>query len=101
MTDAAQLAELRALRTEAWSLVRKDVEDLREGLAARPIGQRIKDRAVDEVGEAIDMARDVAAENKTVIGLTLAALAGWFMRGPIADVAQDIAGAVTDWLDRR
>ncbi|MCW1381806.1 hypothetical protein OLX02_03110 [Novosphingobium sp. KCTC 2891] len=99
--DAKALHEARALRTEAWALVRKDVETLRDGLSARPIGQRLKDRATDEVVEAIDTAKDVAAENKTVIGLTIAALAGWFLRRPIAGIAQNLAETVTEALDRR
>ncbi|WP_225207168.1 hypothetical protein [Novosphingobium huizhouense] len=101
MTTASEYKDLLELRTRAWSQVRSDVEALRSGLAARPIGQRIKDKATGEVVDMIDTARDVAAENKTVIGLTFAALLGWFFRRPITDVAQDIAEAVTDYIDRR
>lgn len=101
MTTAAQYKELLELRTRAWGQVRSDVEALRSALETRPIGQRIKDKAADEMVGMIDSARDVAAENKTVIGLTFAALVGWFFRQPIADVAQDIAEAVTDYIDRR
>lgn len=100
MTEAARLAELRELRTEAWALFRKDVDDLREGLEARPIGQRIKDAATGEVVDAMETARDVAAENKAVIGLTVAALAGWFLRRPIAGLAQNVGDAIAEMIDR-
>lgn len=92
MTEAEQLAEARALRTEAWALVRGDVERLRDGLADKPIAQRIKERAADEFVDAIDTARDVAGENKTVIGLTATALIGWFFRRPIIALAQKWLG---------
>lgn len=101
MTTASEYAELRALRARAWSQVRSDVEALRDALDSRSIGQRIKDKAADEVVDIIDTARDVATENKAVIGLTFAALVGWFFRRPIAEVAQDVAEAVTDYVDRR
>lgn len=100
MSDAPRLAELRGLRTEAWALVRKDIDDLRAGLEARPIGQRIKDAATGEVVGVVETARDVAAENKTVIGLTLAALVGWFLRRPIAGVAQNLGDAIADMIER-
>ena len=87
MTDSA-LIEARALREEAWKLVRADIALLQNGLQARPIAQRIKEQAIDEMVDAIDTARDVASENKAVVGLTLAALAGWFLRRPIADLAR-------------
>ncbi|OYW47733.1 MAG: hypothetical protein B7Z36_02230 [Novosphingobium sp. 12-63-9] len=90
MSDAKQLSDARALRTEAWAQVRGDVERLRDGLDDKSIGQRIKERATDEVVDAIDTARDVAGENKTVIGLTVAALVGWLFRRPIGELVQDM-----------
>jgi len=93
MSGAKELAEARALRTEAWAQVRGDVDRLRDGLDHKPIGQRIKERATDEVVDALDTARDVAGENKTVIGLTVAALVGWLFRRPITEQVQE-------WLDR-
>lgn len=101
MTTASEYKELRELRGRAWTQMRSDLDAFRDALEARPIGQRIKDKATGEVVEMIDTARDVASENRTVIGLTFAALLGWFLRRPISDLAQDIAEAVTDYIDRR
>jgi len=82
-TRAATLVEARVLRDEAWALVRTDVATLRDGLAARPIGQRIRERATDEVVEVIEQARDVADDNKAIVAAIAAILAGWFLRGPL------------------
>lgn len=85
--DAAILEEARLLREEAWQLVRGDVAALREGLAEKPIGRRIREHAADEIVETIDMARNIASENKAVVGLTIAALAGWLLRAPLSRIA--------------
>ena len=86
ISQAASLAEARALRDEAWALVHSDVASLREGLAARPIAQRIRERATDEVVEVIEQARDVADDNKAIVATVVAILAGWFLRGPIGRI---------------
>lgn len=83
MSDPAKLAELRALRNQAWRIVRDDIDDLQDGLEARGIGERIKDRAAAEAHEAWDEAVDIAAEHKRVVAATLLALVAWFLRGPI------------------
>jgi hypothetical protein len=93
------LAEARALRTEAWALVKADMERLRDGLAEKPIGQRIKDKAVDEAMDVVDGAVAVANDNKAVIGATLAALAGWAFRGPLWKIVQQwLPDDRPDWL---
>lgn len=97
--DEQALAEARTLRTEAWTLVRQDIDRLREGLSERPIGQRIKDHAVDEAMDVIDGAVSVASDNKAVIGATLAALAGWALRGPLWKLVQDrLPDDAREWL---
>ncbi|QCI92811.1 hypothetical protein [Novosphingobium sp. EMRT-2] len=85
--DSAVLEEARLLREEAWQLVRGDVAALRDGLAEKPIGRRIREHAADEIVETIDMARDIASENKAVVGLTIAAVAGWLLRAPLSRIA--------------
>ena len=97
--DAAPLLSARALRNSAWDLVREDVAHLRSGLEERPISQRIKDKASDELGDAVDAAREVAAENKAVIAGTALALAGWFLRGPIVDGIKTAATQMKKWKD--
>lgn len=85
--DSAILEEARQLREDAWRLVRGDVAALREGLAEKPIGRRIREHAAGEIVETIDMARDIATENKVVLGLTVAAVAGWLLRAPLSRIA--------------
>jgi hypothetical protein len=63
LRDSAVLEEARLLREDAWQLVR-DISALREGLAEKPIGRRIREHAAGEIVETIDMARDIASENK-------------------------------------
>lgn len=83
MTDAERLAELRGLRDQAWAVLRGDVDALKQGLEERGIGERIKDRAVDEAQEAWVHAVDVASENKGVVAATILALLAWLLRGPL------------------
>ena len=89
----ARLAEFRALRDEAWAVVRADVDALRVDLSATGIGERIKDRAADEAEAAWDSARDVASEHKGVIAGTLLALTAWLLRGPIGDALSALFGS--------
>lgn len=98
-TDAAALAEARLLRHEARALVQADIATLRDALTDRPIGQRIKERAAHEAAEAIDQARDIASENKAIIAVVAAAIAGWLMRGPIGALIAALAGADTQGED--
>ena len=42
----------------------------------------------------IDTVRDVANENKTIIAAVVAALTGWFLRGPLIDLATKARDAV-------
>lgn len=83
MSDQADLAEAMERRTEAWARVNGDISALRAGLAERPIAQRLKDHAADRVIDTVDQAKAVARDNPLVIGGVVAALAGWFLRGPI------------------
>ena len=78
----ARLAEYRALRDEAWAVVRADAEELRADLSAHGIGERIKDRAAEEAQDAWYTARDVASEHKGVVAGTVLALVAWLLRGP-------------------
>lgn len=81
--DATSLIEARALRKSARALLDDDVKLLKRGLADRPIGRRIRDRAVDGLVDTVDQAREIASENKVIIAGTGALLLGWFARRPI------------------
>ena len=49
---------------------------------------------MDEAVEMIDTVRDVASENKGVIGAVIAVLVGWFLREPLIDLAAKARDAV-------
>ena len=90
--DLAKLAEYRALRDQAWDVVRADLDALQEDLAAHGIGERIKDRAAEEAQEAWDQAKDIATEHKGVVAGTFLALVAWLLRGPIGDALSALFG---------
>jgi len=97
--DAAPLTEARTTRDAAWGLVRDDAAYLREGLSARSIGQRVKDRAIGEFVETIDTAREIASENKAVIAGTGLALTAWFLRMPLINGIKIAARRLKDLRD--
>lgn len=99
-SDAAPLIAAKQLRDSAHALVREDIALLREGLAERPVGTRIRDRAADEIAGAVDTVREVAAENKAVVAGTVLALAAWFLRGPIARGIETAVERFRDMIDR-
>ena len=88
MSDETDLAEALVRRTEAWARVNGDVAALRTGLAERPIARRLKDHAADRALDAVDNAKAVALDNPLVIAGVVAALGGWFLRGPIIRTVQ-------------
>ncbi len=88
MSDETDLAETLQRRTEAWDRVNGNVTSLREGLAERPIGARLKDHAADRVLDAVDTAKAAAMSNRVLIGGVVAALAGWMLRRPLVRAAK-------------
>lgn len=90
MSDAKTIAAARVLRDEALRIFRADIELAK----AESSPARIKERAMDEAVEIIDTVRDVADENKGVIGAVVAVLVGWFLRRPLIDLAAKARDAV-------
>lgn len=90
MSQVKTIAMARALRDEALGTFRADLELAKTESSPA----RIKERAVDEAVEMIDTVREIADENKAVIGAILAALTGWFLRGPLIDLAAKAREAV-------
>ncbi|MDP3675812.1 MAG: hypothetical protein Q8R44_12070 [Novosphingobium sp.] len=88
----ARLIQYRALRDEAWAVVRHDIDRLQGDLELQGIGERIKDRAAEEAQEAWDQARDIASEHKGVVAGTFLALVAWLLRGPIGDALSALFG---------
>jgi hypothetical protein len=92
MSDEVDLADALERRTEAWARVNGDISAMRSGLTERPIGQRLKDHVADRMIDTVDTAKAVARDNPLVIGGVIAALAGWFLRGPIIRTVQGWLG---------
>ncbi len=84
MSDPATLKAARALRDDALAVFKGDLDIAK--LEASP--KRVKERALDEAFEMIDTAREIAGENKAVIGATLAALLAWFLREPLQQLVK-------------
>lgn len=90
MTDQDRLRSAKALRDEALAVFKGDVELARIEVSPR----RIKERAVGEASEIIDTARDVATDNKAILGATVAALLAWLFRQPIQDLVDKALGRI-------
>ncbi len=90
MSDPRTISAARALRDEALGIFKADLELAK----AESSPARIKERAIDEAVVMIDTVRDVANENKTIIAAVVAALTGWFLRGPLIDLATKARDAV-------
>ncbi|WP_298287013.1 hypothetical protein [Novosphingobium sp.] len=79
MSETDGLSSARALRDEALAVFMGDLEIVKMEISPA----RMKERALDEAVEMIDSARDIAGENKAVIGAVLAALVAWLFRKPL------------------
>jgi hypothetical protein len=90
MSDPATIASAKSLRNEALAVFKGDLEMAK--LEVSP--GRVKERAIGEAVEMLDSARAIADENKAVIGATLAALIGWFLREPIQRMAERLLDKV-------
>ena len=56
-------------------------------LTDRPIPQRLRERAIDKMVDAIDGAGTIVRDNAPALGTTLALLAGWSLRRPLLRAA--------------
>lgn len=91
MSDRLQrLAEDRASRNAArvnfYSGLRRVTGDLEK----RGLGQRVSDRALQEVRELGVKTLAIAGESKGIIAGTLAAIMLWLFRGPIITWAEGL-----------
>ncbi len=87
-TTGLTLAEMQRQRDEARAKLRGGISALRQDLAEHSIPARIGERANETALDTLKTAKDVASENKIVIGATFAGLLGWFLRRPIAKLWQ-------------
>jgi len=98
---AADVLAQRALRDEARAAFDARLAGVKQDLEARSVGGRIADKAADEALQALDLARDVAAQNKGVIAGTVAALVLWFLRRPLLNGLDKALGALSDWIEEK
>lgn len=87
-----QLAEDRAVRSAAWDVFENDWAQIRSDLDARGVPGRIADTAGEQAREIFDTAIEVADENRTVVGGTVAALLLWLLRNPLIDLVRRLFG---------
>jgi hypothetical protein len=81
--DDRAMVEARGLRDAARTIVRDDIATLQLGLAAKPIGQRVRDRAVNKAADLVEVTIDYAMDSKAIIAVTLTAVGVWFARRPL------------------
>lgn len=93
MSDAeSRLAEDRRNRQAARGLFDTRLGRVKADLAARPVPERVKAKAVDEAAKAIDKGLEIAGQSKGVIAATIGALALWTFRKQLVQAAQDWFG---------
>lgn len=77
-----QLAQDRALRDAAKAVVQADIAFLKEDFAPSALTSRMAGGAT----EVFDHAKDIAEDNKGILGTLVAAVILWFARNPILDL---------------
>ena len=92
MSDTPEdIAAARALRDQARAIAISNFGEVRADLSPHTISQKIKQKASSEAMDLLDETRVVAADNKIIIGATIAALAGWFARKPLTKAFRRVA----------
>jgi hypothetical protein len=95
-TGETQVIEARRLRDAARGIVYTDLATLRHGLADRPLTSRVRERVIAGVVDTFEDGVALADENRLVLGLTLAALAGWLFRNRLGGLGQTVFA----WAER-
>ena len=80
-------------------MVNADLAMLKNDVAARGVGERIKDKVGEEAHEVWDQARDVAGEHKGVVAATVLALVAWLLRAPIGEAIANLLGRDAEQAD--
>ena len=84
MSEAERrLSADRAQRSAARRLVDVQLAQVKADLAARGIGGRIKDSAIQQADEAVATGIAVARENKPIVAGTIGLLLVWLFRNPL------------------
>jgi len=101
MSAKEDLLEAAASRAQAWNGLRGELAGLKDDLASRPLGQRLRERLIDEMVEAIDGAGTVVRDTAPALIATLVILAGWVLREPIVALASRILeNRPTGWFGK-
>ncbi|GAA0278507.1 hypothetical protein GCM10009127_19370 [Alteraurantiacibacter aestuarii] len=95
MADLKQrLAQDRANRDAARTLVTHDVDFLKDGVREKGFGLRMLDFGRDNARIATDGARDLAQNNRGIVAgglaLALAGVAAWIYRKPIMEAGRSL-----------
>ncbi|MFN4112393.1 MAG: hypothetical protein ACK4GD_00465 [Sphingomonadaceae bacterium] len=89
MSNAARLAEDKALRDAARALIDADLARLKGTVAARSVPARAMDRATEGAVEVLEQVADAAGRNKGVIAALVGATAIWLARHPLLALLDD------------
>ncbi|MCB2075993.1 MAG: hypothetical protein H6917_09275 [Novosphingobium sp.] len=89
---ANQVRADRAIRDAARGAFETRMSQVRQDLEARGIAGRVADRLGAEARDAMNVAMEVAEQNKGVVAGTVAALALWFLRNPIIAWLEGLLG---------
>lgn len=103
---ADQLERDRALRDDAWGVVREDVTLMRADLEQRSVGGRIKDRVSSTARDVASDALKAAGQHRALLGASVLGLALWLGRGPLLGAlrgllpGRDVSDAADDDLEQ-
>lgn len=89
MSDAARLAEDKALRDAARGLIDQDIARVKAALAERSLPARAMDRAADGAAEVLEQVAVAASRHKGAIAATVGAVALWLARHPLLALLDD------------
>ena len=91
----------RAIRDAARAAFDGRLAQVKTDLAARSIGGRVADKAVDEALAVLDEAKAVADGNRAIVAGTIAALVLWFLRNPILAGLEKAMAAIVKLLEEK
>ena len=85
-STATDVLAARAVRDAARTAFDSRVVTLKDDLAERSVGTRIADDLVEKASQGLAEAIEIADSNRGVIAGTIAALALWLLRRPLAEL---------------
>lgn len=89
MTDAARLAEDKALRDAARGLLDHDIVRVKAALAERSLPARAMARATDGAADVFEQVAEAAGRHKGAVAATVGAAALWLARHPLLALLDD------------